>query len=170
MEQFQVYFSAQDLVETESQSDCTSNMDATELISKEYEPTVTETQMEEINGRASVQQKSYEWTLYFSDGMRKSFKTKRAIFHKNLIEEGVEIEEDGIEDVPLKFVKLHAPFEVCTRYAEILKLRMPMKKLDLEVGKNFFRRAGDLVKELIEDMIPGIMAIELNAPVVLLEV
>ncbi|KAB7498085.1 Anoctamin-1, partial [Armadillidium nasatum] len=158
-----VYFSAQDLVETESQSDCTSNMDATELISKEYEPNITETQMDEINGRASVQQRAMNGHLYFSDGIRsidfvlvyrensshelaESFKTKRAIFHKNLIEEGVEIEEDGIEDVPLKFVKLHAPFEVCTRYAEILKLRMPMKK------------------------IPGIMAIELNAPVVLLEV
>ena len=54
---------------------------------------------------------------------------KRATYQKNLLEEGLEIEEDSVEDIPLKFVKVHCPFEVCTRYAEILKLRMPMKRV-----------------------------------------
>jgi anoctamin-1 len=31
--------------------------------------------------------------------------------------------------VALHFIKLHAPDEVLRRYAEILKLRMPMKKV-----------------------------------------
>lgn len=32
----------------------------------------------------------------------------------------------------LHFIKLHAPDEVLRRYAEILKLRMPMKKVQKE--------------------------------------
>ncbi|XP_069961392.1 anoctamin-3-like isoform X3 [Cherax quadricarinatus] len=53
----------------------------------------------------------------------------RRVFEKNLVKEGLILEEDRVEEVPLRFVKIHAPFEVCTRYAEILKLRMPMKEV-----------------------------------------
>ena len=42
--------------------------------------------------------------------------------------EGLELEEDQIdENSPLTFVKIHTPWEVLRRYAEILKIRMPMK-------------------------------------------
>nr|XP_045590140.1 anoctamin-4-like isoform X1 [Procambarus clarkii] len=54
---------------------------------------------------------------------------RREVFEKNLEKEGLILEVARVEDVPLRFVKLHAPFEVCTRYAEILKLRMPMKEV-----------------------------------------
>ncbi|XP_047493990.1 anoctamin-1-like isoform X1 [Penaeus chinensis] len=58
---------------------------------------------------------------------------RRETFENNLRKEGLTLEVDRVEDVPLRFVKIHAPFEVCTRYAEILKLRMPMReKLDAE--------------------------------------
>ncbi|ROT84891.1 putative anoctamin-4 isoform X1 [Penaeus vannamei] len=58
---------------------------------------------------------------------------RRETFENNLRKEGLTLEVDCVEDVPLRFVKIHAPFEVCTRYAEILKLRMPMReKLDAE--------------------------------------
>lgn len=52
---------------------------------------------------------------------------KRRIFENNLENEGLEIEREKYEN--LTFIKIHAPIEVLRRYAEILKLRMPMKEV-----------------------------------------
>lgn len=52
---------------------------------------------------------------------------KRQIFESNLEKEGLQIEHVDTEGVTLHFLKIHAPDEVLRRYAEILKLRMPMK-------------------------------------------
>ncbi|KAH8318896.1 hypothetical protein KR074_011515 [Drosophila pseudoananassae] len=51
---------------------------------------------------------------------------KRRVFEANLISQGLEVE--SIEKDQICFVKIHAPLEVLRRYAEILKLRMPMKE------------------------------------------
>ncbi|XP_017969038.1 anoctamin-1 isoform X2 [Drosophila navojoa] len=51
---------------------------------------------------------------------------KRRIFQENLIQQGLEVELS--EKDQIYFVKIHAPLEVLRRYAEILKLRMPMKE------------------------------------------
>ena len=53
--------------------------------------------------------------------------TKRLIFENNLGKEGLELESVQAEGSPIYFVKIHAPDEILRRYAEILKLRMPMK-------------------------------------------
>lgn len=89
--------------------------------------------------------KSENESLYFNDGKRsidfvlawkrpevrnteeKINEIKRAIFEENLRNEGLEVETE--EEGDLYFVKLHAPLEVLRRYAEILKLRMPMKEV-----------------------------------------
>lgn len=52
---------------------------------------------------------------------------KRAIFEENLINEGLELERETFD--VLHFTKIHAPIEVLRRYAEILKLRLPMKEV-----------------------------------------
>jgi len=52
---------------------------------------------------------------------------KREIFERHLLEEGLILERQ--QNLLLNFVKIHAPVEVLGRYAEILKLRMPMKKV-----------------------------------------
>ncbi|WAR07941.1 ANO1-like protein [Mya arenaria] len=55
----------------------------------------------------------------------------RENFEKNLVEEGLQLEYDnevGGSEENVKFVKVHAPYEVLTRYAEILKIKMKMKK------------------------------------------
>lgn len=57
---------------------------------------------------------------------------KREIFEENLILEGLELER-VVVDEEIHFVKIHAPVEVLRRYAEILKLRLPMK----EVSRRF---------------------------------
>ena len=83
-------------------------------------------------------------TLFFSDGKRKidfilavdesiaesasdESSTKRAVFECNLEKEGLELEYVHTEGSMIHFIKVHAPDEILRRYAEILKLRMPMK-------------------------------------------
>lgn len=53
--------------------------------------------------------------------------TKRAIFEDNLVNEGLQVERESIDQ--FHFTKIHTPIEVLRRYAEILKLRMPMKEV-----------------------------------------
>lgn len=62
---------------------------------------------------------------------KKNEKSKKAreIFEKHLQEEGLELERDlTVSKEEVDFVKIHAPYEVLSRYAEILKLKMPVKK------------------------------------------
>lgn len=93
--------------------------------------------------------KSENEGLYFNDGKRsidfvlawkkaeerttieRIKEIKRCIFEDNLRHEGLELEIE--DDGDLHFVKLHAPLEVLRRYAEILKLRMPMKEVTMIV-------------------------------------
>ena len=59
-------------------------------------------------------------------------KLRRDTFEKNLRNEGLILENERAPDgcAPgLNFVKITAPIEVLERYAEILKLRLPMKKV-----------------------------------------
>ncbi|CAG0916416.1 unnamed protein product [Notodromas monacha] len=54
---------------------------------------------------------------------------KRQVFEENLLDEGLHLEQDVQDDTNLVFVKIHAPHEVLTRYAELMKIRMPMKEV-----------------------------------------
>lgn len=59
-----------------------------------------------------------------------ALKLKRETFERNLEQEGLVLARENVTDLGLHFVKISAPLEVLKRYAEILKLRLPMKKLD----------------------------------------
>ncbi|XP_078330446.1 anoctamin-1-like isoform X5 [Crassostrea virginica] len=60
-------------------------------------------------------------------------KEARAVFEENLEKEGLKLERDEKEGAEIHYLKVHAPYEVLTRYAEILKVRMPVKKsMDLD--------------------------------------
>ncbi|XP_017853044.1 anoctamin-1 [Drosophila busckii] len=50
---------------------------------------------------------------------------KRQIFEANLMREGLQLEHEQVQ--LMHFIKLHAPAEVLQRYAEILKIKMPLK-------------------------------------------
>ncbi|GFS73450.1 anoctamin [Trichonephila clavipes] len=54
----------------------------------------------------------------------------RKIFENNLKDEGLELEHNYQAEMGLVFVKMHAPWEVLSRYGEILKFKMPMKELN----------------------------------------
>ena len=56
-------------------------------------------------------------------------RTQRVTFEENLRKEGLVLEHLPTEPNGLSFVKIHAPLDVLKRYAEILKLRLPMKKV-----------------------------------------
>jgi anoctamin-1 len=53
---------------------------------------------------------------------------RREVFEENLINEGLNIERTVVDE-EITFIKIHAPLEVLRRYAEILKLRLPMKEV-----------------------------------------
>ncbi|XP_066253974.1 anoctamin-4 isoform X3 [Euwallacea similis] len=82
------------------------------------------------------------WDSSSEDACSLSAQEMRRIFEKNLIQEGLELEYEPVENHKLYFIKIHAPREVLRRYSEILKLRMPMKedlcKLPQEYRQNNF--------------------------------
>uniref|UniRef100_A0AAG5DL36 Anoctamin n=1 Tax=Anopheles atroparvus TaxID=41427 RepID=A0AAG5DL36_ANOAO len=53
---------------------------------------------------------------------------KRTIFQRNLEAEGLETEMENCQRI--HFVKIHVPENVLSHYCEIMKMQMPMKKLD----------------------------------------
>lgn len=57
--------------------------------------------------------------------------SRREVFEENLQIEGLQLEKYVVDD-EIHFVKIHAPLEVLRRYAEILKLRMPMKEVNVK--------------------------------------
>ncbi|XP_021954062.1 anoctamin-1 isoform X3 [Folsomia candida] len=65
-------------------------------------------------------------------------KERRRVFERNLEEDGLKLERERLEACNLNFVKIHAPIEVLRRYAEILKLRMPMKQLQGDFMEKLF--------------------------------
>ncbi|XP_036366055.1 anoctamin-4 isoform X3 [Octopus sinensis] len=80
--------------------------------------------------------------LYFEDGVRRidyiiawnkhskkmtESQNARSTFHDNLKKEFLELEVDT-SDSEIHFMKIHAPFKVLCRYAELLKLKVPMKE------------------------------------------
>ncbi|XP_040571122.1 anoctamin-1 isoform X1 [Lepeophtheirus salmonis] len=66
---------------------------------------------------------------------------RRRVFESNLQKEGLVLEHLPREPSGLHFIKIHAPDTVLKRYAEILKLRLPMKKFDhiTEIKMDSFR-------------------------------
>ncbi|KAL5010330.1 hypothetical protein ScPMuIL_012635 [Solemya velum] len=69
---------------------------------------------------------AYIPTLNNKEDQEKSEKARK-VFEQNLIGEGLELEY-CLKNDEVHFVKVHVTLEVLTRYAEILKIRMPMKK------------------------------------------
>ncbi|XP_016961112.1 anoctamin-1 isoform X2 [Drosophila biarmipes] len=82
---------------------------------------------------------------------------KRRVFEANLISQGLEVEATQKDQI--WFVKIHAPLEVLRRYAEILKLRMPMKEclchLRINERSNRLRNAA----QYLSNKIPGMSVV-----------
>ncbi|KAM7350236.1 anoctamin-1 isoform 4-T6 [Cochliomyia hominivorax] len=73
-------------------------------------------------------QRSVDFVLAFSGADHKLDNIKkREIFEANLEKEGLHLERDNTQRI--HFIKIHAPHEVLCRYAEILRIKLPMKKI-----------------------------------------
>lgn len=70
---------------------------------------------------------------------------RREVFEENLLNEGFELESYVIDE-EINFIKIHAPLEVLRRYAEILKLRMPMKEVS---EKKIIKVAWTVIKSIL---------------------
>ncbi|XP_076338167.1 anoctamin 1 isoform X2 [Tachypleus tridentatus] len=99
-----------------------------------------------------------EPSLFFEDGLRRIdfvllytspsgiqkstlHKHMREVFEENLKDEGLELEYDTESVTDVNCVKVHAPWEVLTRYADIMRLKMPMKKVpDFQKSKYSVQR------------------------------
>ncbi|KAH8344426.1 hypothetical protein KR084_011364 [Drosophila pseudotakahashii] len=82
---------------------------------------------------------------------------KRRVFEANLISQGLEVEASQKDQI--WFVKIHAPLEVLRRYAEILKLRMPMKESLCNLG--IYERSNRLrnAAKYLSNKIPGMSVV-----------
>jgi len=88
------------------------------------------------------------WEEKPSDPQWSVNKTKRDIFLKNLEYEGLELEMEECRggENSLRFIKIHAPMEVLRRYAEILKIRMPIKKFSAEMLHSESAEGADMLE------------------------
>lgn len=77
--------------------------------------------------------KRIDFVLAYSiaDGLRQEDRNSEArrTFEENLKNEGLILEHEMQEGRKVNFVKIHVPWEVLTRYAEIMKFKMPMKRV-----------------------------------------
>lgn len=62
---------------------------------------------------------------------RSSHVEKRNAFEKRLEAVGLELEKE--ENQRIHFVKIHVPKDVLCQYAEILKLRLPIKEVSVSL-------------------------------------
>ncbi|ALC47465.1 CG16718 [Drosophila busckii] len=82
---------------------------------------------------------------------------KRRVFQENLIHQGLEVELSKKEQI--YFLKIHAPLEVLRRYAEILKLRMPMKESFCHMRVHERSRRLHNAAQYLSKKIPGLSVV-----------
>jgi len=75
---------------------------------------------------------------------------KRNVFKENLLKEGLELEIEDSGGYALNFIKIHAPMEILKRYAEILKIRMPIRKFSAELLASQGTRQGAEGADMLE--------------------
>ncbi|XP_071550215.1 anoctamin-5 isoform X3 [Panulirus ornatus] len=95
-----------------------------------------------------------DFILVYKDDEDEKKKERRRVFEQNLIEEGLELETEDkkqSQDGQTYFVKIHSPWELLVRYAEIMKLKKPIKKF-------IVIRGGEVWKDDVEKKKHGLFA------------
>uniref|UniRef100_A0A3Q2CBV6 Anoctamin n=1 Tax=Cyprinodon variegatus TaxID=28743 RepID=A0A3Q2CBV6_CYPVA len=83
---------------------------------------------------------------------------RREEFEKNLKDMGLELEKDEEAMIPgLGFVKIHAPWSVLCREAELMKLKMPTKKVyEVKQSSSVVKKISSLVNKALEPLRPNV--------------
>ena len=92
------------------------------------------------------------WDAHSSSSRSDEALRTRRVFESNLEQEGLVLSRYEHFETGLHFVKIHAPTEVLKRYAEILKLRLPMKKVSKQIGLKAFLFVTEQNEKLIYPM------------------
>ncbi|XP_072509807.1 anoctamin-2 isoform X2 [Notamacropus eugenii] len=92
------------------------------------------------------------------DALEEERKEQREEFEYNLMEAGLELEKDlENKNQGSSFVRIHAPWQVLTREAEFLKIKVPTKKMyEIKSKNTITAKFNDIVQKLTLPLLPHI--------------
>ncbi|XP_068962185.1 anoctamin-2 [Petaurus breviceps papuanus] len=92
------------------------------------------------------------------DALEEERKEQREEFEHNLIEAGLELEKDlENKSQGSSFVRIHAPWQVLTREAEFMKIKVPTKKMYEIKSKNTIAKAfNDIIQKMTSPLQPHV--------------
>ncbi|NWI74028.1 ANO2 protein, partial [Dryoscopus gambensis] len=92
------------------------------------------------------------------DALEEERRLQREEYEHNLLEAGLEIEKDPENKIQgLSFVRIHAPWQVLSREAEFLKIKMPTKKMyEITEEKGILKMLSEIWCKLTEPLQPQV--------------
>uniref|UniRef100_A0A8B9IRS7 Anoctamin n=1 Tax=Amazona collaria TaxID=241587 RepID=A0A8B9IRS7_9PSIT len=98
------------------------------------------------------------------DAVEEEKRLQREEYERNLVEAGLEIEKDPEnKSQGLSFVRIHAPWQVLTREAELLKIKMPTKKMyEITEEGGILKKFNEIWYKLTEPLQPQVPQQENN--------
>ncbi|XP_053912431.1 anoctamin-2 [Cuculus canorus] len=120
-------------------------------------------QQQEHGGQHALQEQvGTPWTEVIElgplDALEEEKLLQREEFERNLMEAGLEIEKDPEnKSQGLSFVRIHAPWQVLSREAELLKIKMPTKKLyEITEEGGILKKLNEMWCKLTEPLQPQV--------------
>ncbi|NXT32025.1 ANO2 protein, partial [Pelecanoides urinatrix] len=92
------------------------------------------------------------------DTLEEEKRLQREEYERNLVEAGLEIEKDPEnKSQGLSFVRIHAPWQVLSREAELLKIKMPTKKMyEITEEGGILKTLNEIWRKLTEPLQPQV--------------
>ncbi|XP_009706559.1 PREDICTED: anoctamin-2-like, partial [Cariama cristata] len=92
------------------------------------------------------------------DALEEEKRLQREEYERNLVEAGLEIEKDPEnKSQGLSFVRIHAPWQVLSREAELLKIKMPTKKMyEITEEEGILKKLNEIWCKLTEPLQPQV--------------
>ncbi|NWY42851.1 ANO2 protein, partial [Sylvia atricapilla] len=92
------------------------------------------------------------------DALEEERRLQREEYERNLLEAGLEIERDPEnKSQGLSFVRIHAPWQVLSREAELLKIKMPTKKMyEITEEKGILKTLNEIWCKFTEPLQPQV--------------
>ncbi|XP_063011923.1 anoctamin-2 [Melospiza melodia melodia] len=92
------------------------------------------------------------------DTLEEERRLQREEYERNLLEAGLEIEKDPEnKSQGVSFVRIHAPWQVLSREAELLKIKMPTKKMyEITEEKGILKTLNEIWCKLTEPLQPQV--------------
>ncbi|XP_036614967.1 anoctamin-2 [Trichosurus vulpecula] len=92
------------------------------------------------------------------DALEEERKEQREEFESNLMEAGLELEKDlETKSQGSSFVRIHAPWQVLTREAEFLKIKVPTKKMyEIKSKNTIAKKFNDILQKMASPLQPHV--------------